>query len=268
MNRTNNENIIKQSCINCISKSDLFVIIKSKNIRYTSKMNKKQLYELVYDNIFRCDKHILQLEEEEWKKLYESLNNQNYLISNFGRLKNIKRNVIILGYINSAGYRIYSLGSKKKKYFAHILVALTFIENFKCKKFVDHIDRNKINNKIDNLRWVTSKENNNNRNIHKNHGKKRKINQYDLNDNFIKTWDSMTSASKFCNIKYSYNIEKVCKGTLKSFGGYIWKYFEDKQIEGEVWKKIPLNTKYEYQISNKGRIRNNNKKRNLKGTMF
>jgi len=52
---------------------------------------------------------------------------------------------------------------------------------------------------------------------------KRFVLQYDLNDNFIKEWDSIVSASKELNIR-SNNIVTCCSGKSKSSGGFIWKY--------------------------------------------
>lgn len=57
-----------------------------------------------------------------------------------------------------------------------------------------------------------------------NHPRSMKVNQYDLNNNFIKTWDSITEASKSLKIK---NIIKCCKNERKKAGGFIWKYFKD-----------------------------------------
>ena len=58
--------------------------------------------------------------------------------------------------------------SGKKSISIHRLVAHHFIENVDNKKCVDHIDRNKLNNNVENLRWVTVSENGMNRKIHSN----------------------------------------------------------------------------------------------------
>lgn len=61
---------------------------------------------------------------------------------------------------NGAYYRI---NLNNKKYSVHRLVAETFINNPDSKPYVDHINRNPLDNRLDNLRWVTGTENNMNR---------------------------------------------------------------------------------------------------------
>jgi len=55
----------------------------------------------------------------------------------------------------------------RKKYSVHRLVAETFLENPDNKPYVDHINRNPKDNRLENLRWATGSENNMNRNITK-----------------------------------------------------------------------------------------------------
>lgn len=97
--------------------------------------------------------------EEIWKpvKGFE----EKYYISTKGRLKNIKTNHI-LKMTNKKGdyFRIVlTSGDKVKHTRIHTLVAEAFIPNPENKPQVNHIDCNKQNNCIENLEWVTGKEN-------------------------------------------------------------------------------------------------------------
>lgn len=51
-------------------------------------------------------------------------------------------------------------GAKKNVYRVNRLIALTFIPNNMNKSQVNHLDGNKLNDKVENLEWVTAKENN------------------------------------------------------------------------------------------------------------
>lgn len=54
----------------------------------------------------------------------------------------------------------------------------------------------------------------------------RKINQYDLQGNFIKTWNSSSEIAKHYDL-WSCNIIRACRSS-KSCGGFLWEYYEDK----------------------------------------
>ena len=97
--------------------------------------------------------------EEEWKDIE---NYPNYQISNLGRVRNkIKNRIIKPSFNNKTGYlqNILCKNNKKKLFLVHRLVAEAFIPNPENKTQVNHKDRNKENNKIDNLEWVTISEN-------------------------------------------------------------------------------------------------------------
>jgi hypothetical protein len=165
------------------------------------------------------------LENEIWKKInIENEDTSGYYISSLGRFKN-KKGIIMKDYKpHHSGY-IY-LRVNIKKYALHRLVALTFIENPENKLVVNHIDGNKINNKAENLEWVTCAENNfHNHKIGLTKGHKRKIIQYDLEMNEICKFDTIKESSKKLSISLSC-IKDVLKGKQKNSKGFIFKYLE------------------------------------------
>lgn len=110
---------------------------------------------------------------EIWKDIkgYEGL----YQISNLGRVKSLERLIkcrkcderIKVPSITNRGYYRLPLCKygKIKYYHIHRLVAEAFLPNEENKPTVDHIDRNRLNNNVSNLRWATYKEQNKNRSL-------------------------------------------------------------------------------------------------------
>ncbi len=89
----------------------------------------------------------------------------NYKISEQGIVTNIKTGHELRGSINNCGYRRVQL-SNRKRYFVHRLVAEEFIPNPETKPQVNHINGNKLDNRVENLEWCTASENQQHRFTH------------------------------------------------------------------------------------------------------
>ncbi|MFW6226570.1 MAG: NUMOD4 domain-containing protein [Bacteroidota bacterium] len=102
---------------------------------------------------------------EEWKKIDfpEMASSEVYYISNFGRIKSFKGNKegTIVNGSTLRGYRILTIKLKDNRNttkYIHKLVAEAFIEReHEQQEHVIHLDYNKMNNKVSNLKWVTKK---------------------------------------------------------------------------------------------------------------
>jgi hypothetical protein len=95
---------------------------------------------------------------------------ENYSVSNFGNVKNNITGRILKTNKNERGYYVVDLHKKgnRKKFKVHRLVGNAFIPNPKNKTQIDHINNDKTNNNVSNLRWVTQQENQFNKGIAKN----------------------------------------------------------------------------------------------------
>lgn len=205
----------------------------------------------------------ISLEGEIWKDVigYEGL----YMVSSFGRIISLGRIVqnpaggpywietkLLNPYINKYGY--YSINLRKDNKATtmriHRIMCKTFLPNPNNLPSIDHIDGNKQNNLLSNLKWCSCKENSNNPNTKRRMSISAKIrcsegrihhqeivgvNIYNPKD--IICFDRIMDASKygFC----APSITKCCKGRLNKHQNYRWYYKSDYEALNKSKNESP-----------------------------
>lgn len=172
----------------------------------------------------------LEDDNEEWKDIKEFPKHQ---ISNKGRIKSINSGYILKQRVKG-GYNQVTISNHlshdiRKTYLVHRLVALTFIPNSENFKIVDHIDRNKLNNNLENLRWCSASTNCLNRELNI---IRKKVIQYDMQGKFIKLWDSVSDIEKVLGFN-SNSIWRCLNIPKSSNNGFLWKY-EKENIKSDI----------------------------------
>lgn len=130
---------------------------KKKGGDLMGKKKKKNITELL-DSV----KEILNMEQFRWVIIDGEVT--DYIISSYGYLISVKKNKnaypkrIIPWRHKDHLYVSICIDGKRKHYQLHRLVAIAFLPNPDNKPIVHHIDKNPINNCIDNLMWVTESE--------------------------------------------------------------------------------------------------------------
>lgn len=154
----------------------------------------------------------------------------DYLVGDMGTVySTLKRKALVQSDIK--GYKKVTLinESGAKDILVHILVANAFLPKIEGKNFVDHIDGNRSNNMVTNLRWCTFKENccfpiaiENKRNSALAR-KGKSVIQYDLDGKEIARYRGQNEAGRLTGISGA-NISQVCNHKRKTAGGFIWRY--------------------------------------------
>lgn len=161
--------------------------------------------------------------EEVWKDVvgYEGL----YKVSNFGNVYSVRSDKQ-LKQGNNRGYLFVVLctDGKQKLFKVHRLVAISFLTNTDNKPQVNHIDEDKTNNRLDNLEWVTAKENTNygsrNKRAAKSNSKKIKV---IYQDNTYEYWDSTSEFAREFGIAHQHVSNVLC-GRQKTTHGMKFEY--------------------------------------------
>jgi len=172
---------------------------------------------------------------EIWKPINLEDWGDRYEVSSEGRVRNRRTGKLRTIQRNPEGYNWIVLNNGKACKWVHIakIVALTFIPNPLGLPEVDHLNRNKDDNRVENLRWADSRVNGLNRGEYT-HGRARPVAQFDLEGNYIATYKSTCAAARATGVNKS-SIGKVAKGLAhrNTAGGYIWRY-DDERIEKTI----------------------------------
>lgn len=168
--------------------------------------------------------------KEIWKSMKIMLD--KYEISSSGRIRNAKTLIILKSYKSDGYSRIRTFNNKA--YYIHRLVAIHFIDNPNTLPTVDHIDRNRSNNNVQNLRWASYKTQSTN--IGKRGRLKRKVAKIDkITNKVISKYDSITNAAYDLPNSDRRLISAVCRGKRKTHAGFKWKYMDIAELENEQW---------------------------------
>lgn len=157
--------------------------------------------------------------QEIWKDIqgYEGY----YQVSNLGRVKSLRSNTILKINDIKGGYSQVglSINGKQKTKRIHRLVATAFLDNEFNLTQINHKDKNRHNNRVDNLEWCDYKYN-------IQYSRARKVNQYDMQGNFIKTWNCVSDIERELGIK-NQMIIRCCKSMRNKTHNYIWRYADE-----------------------------------------
>ena len=173
------------------------------------------------------------LDPSQWIKVKR---NPQYMVSKDGQIINTKTKKILKGSIRNGYIRI---NIQKKWESLHRLIWESFNDTLLEKEqIIDHIDGNRLNNKLSNLRLVTQSENILNGHINGHNGDV-SVKQYDLQGNYITTYLSMKAAAEAVNrtkdaVRSAANRHGTC-------AGYFWIREDDDISIKELIKTTKAN---------------------------
>lgn len=164
----------------------------------------------------------------------------NYLITSDGKIYNKNLERYLRPSKNGVGYLLIDLyadeydeskdvskyaqkrSAKRKKFRVHVLVAMCFIPNPNNKPEVNHKNKIRTDNRVENLEWVTSQEN-------MEHAHNKRIFQYTKNIKFITEYKSVKEASDINGYDHK-NVSHVARKGYP-YTAYKFCWFYNKPIE-------------------------------------
>lgn len=204
--------------------------------------------------------HAIQILMEIWKDI-EGF--RPYRVSDRGRVQGWEQGFLSLN-PHITGYVIVSLrrGGKSHAKQVHRLVAEAFLPNPQDLAIVDHKNRNRVDNRVGNLRWVSVAENAANRSSNAK-GNGRAVVQLTKTGKYVATWNSMQDAYRGTGIGIQ-GISNQCRGISAGTGApFRWKYVdalsETADSKTEEWKTVIVEGGHEFEVSSLGRVQSTNR---------
>ena len=172
-------------------------------------------------------------EQEIWREIEGY---PDYRVSNLGRIQSCRKKPgewrLITPAVTKDGYARVSLRNevgKGKTLSVHRLVAKAFVPGYRDGLQVNHKDEDTLNNRADNLEWVTQRENNVfgtaiERRIAR--GQSKAVCQLDADGKLLAEYPSVKAAAESLGKKDGKTIVAVCNGKRSTAYGYQWRWKE------------------------------------------
>ncbi len=183
------------------------------------------------------------MDEETWAQCYVPI--AKYSVSTTGRVRNDKTSKLLKPSITASGYGYVNLthdGQKgaQRKYYAHRLLAECHLPNPDKLPSVDHINRDKLDNRITNLRWCSASDQIRNQIWEGDRGYRRPVHQFTVDGTIVKTWSSCREVCS--NMGFDEKSFSNAISSAKNLGGFTWHYGDVQQdcdITDE-WKEVSI----------------------------
>lgn len=193
---------------------------------------------------------------EEWRKCPDPI--AKYEVSSTGRVRNTNTGRILKHDVTKSNYLYFNLTldtGKQQKYYAHKLEGQCFLPNPDNLPSVDHINQNKHDNRLENLRWATHSQQMVNRTIVKDRYYGRAVHQVDsVTGAVLKTWKTCAQACLAVGINPK-NLAKIIQDA-KVAAGYLWLYADEHTAtEQQVWKQLDMKTYRPVYVSECGLVK-------------
>ena len=159
--------------------------------------------------------------------------NTNYLVGQDGTIYSKHYKKMLNPKKNHDGYLRIQIWKNRKCRFVnlHRIIAETYIPNPENKPFVNHINGNKQDNRVENLEWCTQKENighawNTGLSTRSNHSKYKNVGYFDMTGKLLNTFSCLGEAALQLNMNY-YTVRACAMEKRKLRNGNYFRLCEN-----------------------------------------